>query len=248
MRLLEEETSEFNQISVYETSELYGRTGKYRVLQFADGAVQGAMDMKDPQRVVLEYQRGIIHLINGNEPVTGNVFLIGHGIGTIAAQCPDKRFVTAEIDEKVVQISGRLFHCPMNRVIVGDGRHILAEQQPGVFDYIVLDAFNSKGTPKHLTSLEFFRIATDKLRPGGAIILNLAGKARNDRLSAAIHTTLRETCSYTRAFFLPVEGAGADDSGNLIMTGSNRPIHAHPRLMEGFAEIEMGQGHMIRDS
>lgn len=248
MQLLVKEAGRFNEISVYETSELYGKTGKYRILQFSDGAVQGAMDMKDPQRVVLEYQSGIIHLMDCNDPAFGDAFVIGHGIGTIAGHYPGKRFVVAEIDEKVVELSRRHFDYEMNNVVIGDGRQILAEQQRGSFDYIILDAFTPKGTPLHLTTLEFFHIAMDKLRSGGAVILNVAGKIRNDRLSAAIHTTLGEMCAYTRAFFLPVAGAGTDDFGNVIIIGSNRPIEADPRLMSGFSEIEIEQGHIIRDS
>ncbi|WP_127529869.1 spermidine synthase [Paenibacillus kobensis] len=246
--LLTKKASRFNEIGVYETSELYGRTGKYRILQFADGAVQGAMDMKEPQRVVLEYQRAIIHLMDWNDPDFRSAFLIGHGTGTIAGHYPGKPFVVAEIDEMVVELSREYFGYRPHNVLIGDGRELLEEQMPNAFDYIILDAFTSKGTPMHLTTLEFFQTVMDKLRSGGAIILNLAGKLRNDRLSSAIHTTLSETCAYTRVFFLPVNGAGMDDSGNMIMIGSNRPIQAQSGLTAGFAEIEMEQGHMIRDS
>lgn len=248
LQLLAKEVSPFNEIGVYETSELYGKTGRYRILRFSDGAVQGAMDLKNPQRVVLEYQRAIIQLMDCNDPSFENAFVMGHGIGTIARQYPGKRFLVVEIDEKVVDLSREYFRYQMNNVVIGDGRQILTEQKPGTFDYIILDAFTPKGTPLHLTTLEFFQIAIEKLRYGGAVILNLAGKIRNDRQSAGIHTTLSETCAYTRAFFLPVAGAGADDSGNVIIVGSNRPIEAQPRLMAGFTEIEIGQGHIIRDS
>ncbi|WP_127569551.1 spermidine synthase [Paenibacillus xylaniclasticus] len=241
------EISPYNELGVYETSELYGKTGKYRVLQFADGAVQGAMDMREPQRVVLEYQRAMIHLMDDNDPAFSSAFVIGHGIGTIAGHYPDRQFVTAEIDEKIVELSRRFFRYRMNNVVIGDGRDILVEQESGRYDYILLDAFTSKGTPRHLTTLEFFQTVMDKLRPGGAVILNVAGKLRNDRRSAAIHTTLSETCAYTRAFYLPVRGAGVDDLGNLIIIGSNKPIQAQPGLTADFAEIAMERGHVIRD-
>ncbi|RIE05446.1 hypothetical protein [Cohnella faecalis] len=58
MHLLAEESSRFNErLAVYETTRLYGETGKYRILQFADAAVQGAADLKNPSRIVLPYQR-----------------------------------------------------------------------------------------------------------------------------------------------------------------------------------------------
>jgi hypothetical protein len=54
--LIAKEYSRFNEISIHETSSLYGKRGKYRTLRFSDAAIQGAMDMNDPGRVVLEYQ------------------------------------------------------------------------------------------------------------------------------------------------------------------------------------------------
>lgn len=94
-----------HEISVYESTQLYGEIGKFRFLQFSDHAVQGAIDLNDPQRIVLEYPRAIIHLMNINEPLFNNVFVIGHGIGTIAGHFSNKRFSVAEIDEKVVELS-----------------------------------------------------------------------------------------------------------------------------------------------
>ena len=248
MQLLARVISGFNEIGVYETSELYGRTGRFRVMGFADEAVQGAMDLKDPQRIVLEYQRAVVQLMNGNNPSFESAFVIGHGIGTIAGQYPDKRFVVAEIDDAIVELSRQYFGYRMDNVVIGDGRRILEAQKPNSLDYVILDAFTSRGTPPHLTTLEFFALGKDKLRSEGAIILNLAGRSRNDRLTAAIHTTLSETFACVRAFYLPVVGASSEGSGNAIIVGSHRPIEVRPKLLAGFSEFEIGQGHIIRDS
>lgn len=248
MQLLARVTSEFNEVGVYETSELFGRTGRFRVMGFADEAVQGAMDLKDPQRIVLEYQRAVIHLMDVNAPSFEDALVIGHGIGTIAGHYPGKRFVVAEVDDKVVELSRQYFGYRMDNVAIGDGRTILEERKPASLDYVILDAFTSKGTPRHLTTLEFFALAKDKLRSEGAVILNLTGKSRNDRLTAAIHTTLRETFPFVKAYYLPVVGSGANDSGNVIIVGGNRLIQAEARLMAGFTEISIEQGHLIRDN
>ncbi|MBE1445184.1 hypothetical protein GGC63_004652 [Paenibacillus sp. OAS669] len=70
MQLLLRETSDYSEVSVYETTQLYGVNGKFRCLQFSDHAVQGAMDLKDPKRIVLEYPRAIIHLMEANHSIT----------------------------------------------------------------------------------------------------------------------------------------------------------------------------------
>lgn len=72
------------EIQVYETTELYGERGRFRVLQFSGDAIQGALDLDHPRRVVFEYPRAMIHLMEAGEPYFEDVFLIGHGIGTIA--------------------------------------------------------------------------------------------------------------------------------------------------------------------
>jgi spermidine synthase len=245
LHLLAKEFSTFNEIAVYDTNQLYGKMGKYRCLQFSDDSIQGAIDLKDPKHIVLEYQRAMIHLMELNDPSFDRAFVIGHGIGTIAGHYPDKRFTVAEIDEKVVELSKLYFGYRKDNVRVGDGRRILKNEEPNAFDYIILDAFNNKGTPLHITTLEFFEITKEKIDSQGAIIMNVMGKPKNDRLINAIHTTLRETYAYTKAFSLPA--VDENDIRNLIIMGSNKTIDFRSRDTAGIYEIEIEQGHIIMD-
>jgi Spermidine synthase len=188
----------------------------------------------------------MIHLMEVNDPSFESVFVIGHGIGTIASHYSDKLFKIAEIDERVVELSRQYFSYRLSNVIIGDGRRILEEEEPDTYDYILLDAFSFKGTPLHLITREFFDLTATKLRNRGAVILNCMGKIKNDRLIAAIHTTLREVYAYTKAFFLPeADGAAA---GNVIIVGSFQPIDFQARNMAEFKECEIEEGHLIRDS
>jgi spermidine synthase len=245
LHLLAKELSTFNEIAVYDTNQLYGKMGKFRCLQFSDDSVQGAIDLKDPERIVLEYQRAMIHLMELNDPSFDRVFVIGHGIGTIAGHYPDKLFTVAEIDERVVELSKLFFGYRKDNVRVGDGRRILRNEEPKAFDYIILDAFNNKGTPLHIITLEFFEITKEKLDSQGAIIMNLMGKPKNDRLINAIHTTLRETYAYTKAFSLPAVDEA--DLRNMIIMGSNKTIDIQSQDTAGIYEIGLEQGHIIMD-
>ena len=83
-------------------------------------------------------------------------------------------------------MSLRHFDYRGDEVVIGDGREILKGENAGVYDFVVLDAFNSKGTPYHLTTTEFFQMASDKLDSRGAILLNVMGKAHGDRSMEAI--------------------------------------------------------------
>ncbi|MEW9699352.1 spermidine synthase [Paenibacillus sp. SI8] len=245
LRLLIREFSDNQEITVYETTELYGEKGLFRVMQFSNQAIQGALDMNNPQRIVFEYPRAIIHLMEANNPSFEKVFVIGHGIGTIASHFSEKRFKVAELDDKVVALSRRYFGYSQDNVLVGDGRYILGHEAPGAYDYIILDAFSDKGTPPHLISREFFAIAREKLDSQGSILMNLMGKGQNDQLINAVHTTLGEEFAYTKSFSLPSEG-GADIQ-NIILIGSNQPILFQLRSMSGFTEIAPRPGYLIRD-
>ncbi len=245
MHLLVKERSMNHEISVYETTQLYGETGKFRFLQFSDHAVQGAIDLNDPQRIVLEYPRAIIHMMKFNQPLFNNVFVIGHGIGTIAGHFSDKRFTVAEIDEKVVELSKSFFGYLPNNVSVGDGRQLLGNEDDHTLDYIILDAFTKKGTPYHLTTSGFFELTGQKLTSQGALIMNLMGKSRNDQLINAIHTTLGETFAHSKVFSLPADKG--TDIRNMLVVGSNKNIEFQTRDMAGFVEIELSQGYIIHD-
>lgn len=233
------------EIEVYDTTELYGETGRFRVLQFSGEAVQGALDLDHPRRVVFEYPRAMIHLMEAGDSYFEEVFLIGHGIGTIAGYFAEKRFKVAEINEQVAEYSRTHFGYSQDNVVIGDGRRLLEAEQDRRYDYILLDAFTAAGTPAHFTSLEFFELTRAKLRARGSVIMNLMGRSGNDRLINAIHTTLGRVYPYTRTFALPAEGTA--DLSNIIMAGSARPITCQSRQMAGFHEITPGLGHVIRD-
>jgi spermidine synthase len=232
-------------IEIYDTSELYGEKGSFRIMQFSGEAVQGAMDLERPERIVFEYPRAIIHLIKQNDPAFEDVFAIGHGIGTIAGFFAEKRFKVAELDDKVVELSKVWFGCRCEHVVIGDGRRLLGSEKPDTYDYMILDAFTAQGTPRHLISSEFFRIARDKLHASGAIIMNLIGRGDNDRLINAVHTTLCGHFPYTASFSMPSNRI--TDAKNVIMMGSGKPIRFQARHMAGFAEFVPDPGHLILD-
>ncbi|WP_397361874.1 spermidine synthase [Paenibacillus sp.] len=238
-------SSNNHEITVYDTTELYGEKGAFRVMQFSNHAIQGAMDLNHPERIVFEYPRAIIHLMECNAPSFEDVFLIGHGIGTIAGHFPEKRFKVAELDSEVVELSRRCFGYSQDNVMIGDGRQILEGEEPQKYDYIILDAFTAAGTPRHLISREFFSIAHSKLNSEGYILMNLMGKGENDPHINAIYTTLAKEFTYIKSFSLPSEGAA--DIQNIIIIGGFKPIHFQARQMADFNEIQLGQGYLIRD-
>ncbi|WP_274468959.1 MULTISPECIES: spermidine synthase [unclassified Paenibacillus] len=245
MDLLFKTASPNHEITVYDISELYGEKGRFRVLEFSNQAIQGAMDLDEPARILFEYPRAMIHLIESNMPSFDRMFVIGHGIGTLAGHYAERRVKVAELDPTVVELSKTFFGYTQHNVSIGDGREILGNEEQHAYDCIVLDAFTDKGTPHHLISQPFFAMCREKLDSSGMLMMNLFGKGEHDQLMNAIYTTLGEEFAYLKAFALP--SGGTSDIQNMILVGRNRPIGFQARQMAGFTEIEPGQGYVIRD-
>ncbi len=245
VRVLYRNKSEQHELKVYDTKHLYEEQGHFRVLEFSNEAVQGAMDLSRPERIVLEYPRAMVHLMERNVSNYESVYIIGHGIGTLPTYLSEKQVKVAELDEEVLEISRTFFNYGGDDVSVGDGRELLQQEPSSAYDYIVVDAFTAEGTPKQLISIPFFMIVKEKLRADGMVMLNVFGRAGNDQLVNAIHTTLCELFDYTRSFALPVETE--DEQQNRILVASDQPIAFQTKHMAGFVEQELGEGYVIQD-
>ncbi|GGO06535.1 spermidine synthase [Saccharibacillus kuerlensis] len=246
MELLYRERERESEIAVYDTNELYGEKGCFRILQFSNGDVQGAMDLENPSRIVLEYPRAIVHLMEQNNLSFERAFVIGHGIGTVSGHFADRSVKTAEISAAIVKLSRNYFGYVGADVEIGDGRDSLERESDGLLDYIVLDAFTEKGTPWHLFTRECFLTAHRKLDEQGVLLLNVFGQGRRDAKTEAIYATLADVFPHVRAFGLRQEDPR--DPMNRILVGGKRPIEAKIRKMAGFEESEPEYGTVLEDS
>ena len=234
-----------SEITVTDTNFLYEEKGRFRVLGFADGDVQGAQDLDDPQRIVLEYPRAIVHLMERNAPEFERAFIIGHGIGTIAGYFADRDMRTAEISPAVASLSRTHFGYAGPEVNVGDGRELLEREADGSLDYIVLDAFTEKGTPWHLFTREFWTLAHRKLNESGTLLLNVFGRGLRDSFIDAVWAGLSDVFAYTRGFALPPDDPR--DTTNRILVGGKRRIQAKLGQMAGFESAEPERGTVLED-
>jgi hypothetical protein len=124
------------------------------------------------------------------------MLVIGNAGGTIARAYgryyPRVRIDGVEIDPKLNDVARRYFGAgdnPRLRLIAADGRPFL-ETTDTRYDLIVVDAYRQPYVPFQLATEEFFQLARERLRPGGAIALNIAATPDDRRLSEAIATTV----------------------------------------------------------
>jgi SAM-dependent methyltransferase len=111
-----------------------------------------------------------------------HIGVIGLGTGSMAGWTAPYRHITFfEIDPQVLDIAGNLFtflpRCGNNcDVVMGDGRLSIAKANPGEFDLLMLDAFNSDSIPAHLVSREAVAMYLTKLKPDGLLLFHVSNR------------------------------------------------------------------------
>jgi spermidine synthase len=125
-----------------------------------------------------------------------SMLVIGNAGGTIGRAYgrfyPRVAVDGVELDPELNRVARRYFGAgdnPRMRLIAADGRPFL-ERTHKRYDLIVLDAYRQPYVPFYLATSEFFRLAREHLRPGGAVALNVAATPGDHELSDAIGTTL----------------------------------------------------------
>jgi predicted membrane-bound spermidine synthase len=124
------------------------------------------------------------------------MLVVGNAGGTMARAYgrfyPNVEIDGVEIDPKLNKVATRFFGAgenPRLQLIAADGRPFL-ERTERRYDLIVVDAYRQPYVPFYLATQEFFQLVRDRLRPGGAVALNVAATPSDRRLSRAIGTTL----------------------------------------------------------
>jgi spermidine synthase len=177
---------------IYEADSVYhfivvAEDDRARYLRF-DRSFQSGMLLNDPFESPFLYA-AYAHLGLIFNPQTKRVLFIGLGGGSIPKRFwrdyPEMSIEVAELDPMVVDVAKRFFQVREDsrlRISVEDGRLFLRRSREK-FDIIVLDAYFADSIPFHLTTREFYRLATERLVPGGVLVSNIIGALRGPQSS-----------------------------------------------------------------
>ncbi len=146
-------------------------------LHFDRVLIQSAMDLKQPDALVLDYSRTMMAFLL-LQPRPQRIGMIGLGGGSIAKYChrhlPRADFTAVEIDPRVVAMRKR-FHVPPDgprfRVVQADGV-AWVRGDPGTLDVLMVDGFEPGGQVPALCTAEFYADCRAKLRDGGLLVVN----------------------------------------------------------------------------
>ncbi|HET9912734.1 MAG TPA: fused MFS/spermidine synthase [Anaerolineales bacterium] len=123
------------------------------------------------------------------------VAIVGLAAGTTARQMTavygDIPIDGFEIDPKIVEVGKKYFgmDLPNLNILIGDGRWNL-EQSEFKYDIIAVDAYRPPYIPPHMTTQEFFQIASDHLTEDGVLVINSASVPGDRRLINGLATTM----------------------------------------------------------
>lgn len=141
-------------------------------------ALESAVDLNDPLRLVVHYTRslyGALYL----HPKPQRVLMIGLGGAgfhrLFSAAYPDALLHTVELDPKVLELcQAKMAFNPTDKtpVTVMDGR-MFVKRNREQWDWLILDAFRGGFVPPHLKTEEFYRECAARLSDRGVFISNL---------------------------------------------------------------------------
>ena len=125
-----------------------------------------------------------------------DILILGNGSGTYAKECanhfPDAKIQGVEIDQKITDLAGRYFDMPDSvKVATYDGRAYL-EADRHTYDVIMVDAYQDISVPFQMSSVEFFSMVKEHLKPNGVMVVNMNMRASGEK---SINSYLSDTIS-----------------------------------------------------
>ena len=196
-----------------------------------DGVEASHVDLDDPTRIVFEYLRHLVRVVDAifAERDAIDALQIGGGPCTLArylvATRRRARVRVVERDGGIVQVSRdhlALDDVPRLDVMVGDGRAAVLATDDAAVDLLVVDAFVGLVAPHALSTREFVAEVRRVLRPGGLYAMNLIDVEPLELARAMAAGMLQH---------FPEVAIIADPavlehrtSGNVLLVASDRPL------------------------
>ncbi|WP_439593650.1 spermidine synthase [Microbacterium sp.] len=208
-----------------------------------DGTPQSHVDLDDPTHLHFEYVARMGAVIDRlrmpGQPLTA-VHLGGGGLTIpryVEATRPGSRQQIVELEPALWDLVRENLPLPRGaqiRVRIGDARAGLARMPAGLrgnVDLLVSDVYAGSQTPAHLTTLEFYREASELLAPDGVLLVNVAdgaGLAFARRQIATVQAVFDNVIVLAE-----VQVLKGRRFGNLVIaaSASSLPTEWLPRLM-----------------
>ena len=227
------------EVLVFETESPYHHIrvidvqGRYRFMKF-DRFYEGGIELSPPHRTMQPYT-DYFELAFLVQPRIERALFIGTGAGTgvrsFLAENPDMRIDVVDVDAEVIAAAESQFHMPRLPNVEShprDGRAFLSSGAlEGGYDAIIVDAFTVGGRiPFHMVTREFFALCASRLRPGGALVMNVNGTfgSKGNEIYLSAWKTLSEV--FPRLY--PFATRARDQAQAIIVVGHLEDVGITP--------------------
>jgi spermidine synthase len=211
-----------------------------RVLELNEGEAQHSL-YRPGSYLTGGYWDGMLVLpFTALERPPQRVAILGNGAGTTARAYgrffPGARVDGVEIDPALEEVGRRYFDLGSNPNLTvhnEDARPWLRRADSG-YQVIVVDSYRQPYVPFYLATREFFDLVSERLAPGGVVVVNVGHPEGNDDLETVISRTMS-------AVFPNVLRDPFDDSNTLLVAGegasAGRLRAAIKRLPSGLRQL-----------
>ena len=215
---------QFDKSSAYHHIQVYDE-GDVRTLSF-NGSWETTMSLDDPHEGHFEYTEyfQMPWLWNHN---IHRMLMVGLGGGSTPRAYqyyyPQVRIDTVEIDPAVVEVAQKYFHVEQttNHVIHVEDARVFMRRTTNKYDVILMDAYSTtrygSSLPPHLTTREFFEIASSRLTTNGVFAYNVIGQMGVGGFRTEVMGAMYRTMAavFPRVYFFP-----AKETQNVVMIGT----------------------------
>ena len=208
-----------------------------------DGTPQSSVNLENPTALFFEYIQRMAHVIDelGTPGEAITAVHLGAGALTlpryIEATRPGSRQQVIELERDLVDLVRTWLPWQRGasiRIRYGDAREVVGRLPGGLrgsADLLVIDIFSGARTPAHVTSVEFYRSATQLLAASGVVLVNIAdgpGLAFARGQVATLLAAVPHVAVLAEAQILK-----GRRYGNLVLVGSPSPLPLDwmPRLL-----------------
>lgn len=178
--------------------------------------VQAILDLDHPEKLYLEYNR--VSLLGAALHVgrVRSALFAGLGAGSLPGffhrVLPGASVEAVEIDPAMIEVARTYFDFdPKVPVHVKDARDYLRTARKR-YDLLFVDCYIGSDVPRHLTTVEFLRLARARLTAHGVFVANLQGAPLNPLFASMVETV--------RAVFPVVYLFTCGESSNVVVVAT----------------------------
>jgi spermidine synthase len=178
-----------------------------------------------------------------------NVGVVGLGVGTIAAYGrPGDRIQFYEINPAVAPIAQNAFTYLREsgaqiKIVDGDARTSLQQEQPQNFDVLVVDAFSGDAIPLHLLTAEAVQLYKHHLAPGGILAFHISN-GHVDLEPATVLLARAAGMQIRRVSNLPNDELGEFSATWMLLT-ENQDFFAQPEVARAAREPLLSEQYRL---